>query len=879
MISPPARWRRLLRLFLPERDRDTLQEEMERLYRRRVETEGVASANRWYRAEVRHFAWHGSVERLRGLGSRWETDMQDFVRTARRTVRGLMRSPGFATVTVLTLGLGIGAAAIIFAIADRALLRPLPYPEADRIVSVLDGWGTSLGSLEILQREMTTLESLGGAQNAVGMTLEADAADATRVTVASVSPAYLEALQVTPALGRAFTAEESLPGRNRVVLLGDAFWRSHYGASPAALGQSLLLDGESHEVVGVLPAGFDLPSARNDVWRPAVMDASNPGLHWGSGNHTVIGRMAAGATPDLVRQELLRVQEQVRTANPLWTPNPDFWNEARVTPLQEARAQWVRTPLLILLGAVGVVLLVVCANVASLFLSRGLARSRDFAVRAALGAGRARIAKEQLFEVLVVAALGLGAGIGLARLGISVIRPFLPAELPGAGQVALDLRVLVLTSSVALLSALAAGALPAFRTSRLAPASFLKESARGGGRSPSRRRTTRWLVGAQLAAAIVLVTSAGLLARTLMALSDVDPGFDTTGRITAQVHLPPGLSTDRDARAVYFEQLEDALVAESSLSRVALASTIPFGAEDEYVATVIDGVTTDPNDLPVIRHHRVSPGYFDAVGVRLLEGRGFDRSDRHGAPLVALVDETFVRRFLGDRPAVGQIVRYPWRGAPDIEVVGVVGPTSHGDLAAGPEPTIWVPLAQMGMGAVGHATVVASVASSSQAGFVAIQNRLRDLDERIAVSDLAGYPELLGASLASTRLMALLLLIFAGTTLILGCVGVYGVAAFAVRERIKEIGVRMAIGAPIAGIRGGVLLDGLKLAVPGGLLGVALAVPVARALEGVLYGVVPFDPLTFATAPVVLALAALAAVYVPARRATQVDPARVLRDD
>ena len=257
----------------------------------------------------------------------------------RQTVRGLRRAPGFTAVTVLTLAIGIGASAVIVGIADRALLRALPYPEPDRLVSVLDGWGASLGSIELLQRDLTTVELLGGAANAMGMTLETEGAAAQRVTVAAVSPEYLEALRVTPTLGRRFMPEESQPGLGRVVLLSDGFWRAHFGSSPSVLTESLVLDGESYDVVGVLPAGFDLPSNRNEIWRPAIMDASNPGLHWGAGNHTVLARMAPGATPDMVRQDVLGVQEQVRTANPLWTPNPGFWDEARITPLRDARAQ------------------------------------------------------------------------------------------------------------------------------------------------------------------------------------------------------------------------------------------------------------------------------------------------------------------------------------------------------------------------------------------------------------------------------------------------------------------------------------------------------------------------------------------------------------
>lgn len=876
---PPPRWRALLASVLPERDRDVLLDEMDRLYASRAREGGERAAARWYRAEVLQFARRIPGERIRETSRVMGVEMADVMRLVRQTVRGLLRAPGFAAVAVLTLGLGIGASAVIFGIVDRALLRPLPFPEPGALVSVLDGWGSSAGSLEILQREMTTVQAVGMARNAEGVTLEREGLAAERITVASVSPEYLAALGVAPTLGRLFQAEESRPGRGSVALLSHDMWRTTYGADPSIVGRSVTLDGTSYEIVGVLPAGFDFPSVHNRLWRPLVMDPSNVGWHWGAGNGSVLARMAPGATPDAVRQELLRLQEDVRLANPLWTPNPGFWDEAKVVPLQEARAQWARTPLLILLGAVAVVLLVVCANVANLFLSRGLARGRDQAVRAALGAGAGRLAREQLLEALVLAAAGLVAGLALAWVGIEVLRTRLPAELPGAEQVTLDLRVVAFTAALALVTALLAGALPALRAARRGPAEVLREAGRGGSVAPSRRRTTRGLVAAQLAAAVVLVTSAGLLARTLSALSRVDPGFEIDGRVTAQVHLPPGLSTDPAARAEYFAQMEATLAADPAFTRVSFASTIPFGAEEEYVAMAIDGVTNDPNELPVMPHHRVTTGFFAVAGIPLVEGRTFTPSDRVGTPLVAVVDRSFVDRYLGGRPALGQIVRYPWRGAPGMEIVGVVEAVSHGDLAAAPEPTVWTPLAQMGMGALGYGVLVAEATRSPEAALSAVTARLREVDPRLAVSDLGTWRDLLGTSMAGTQLVALLLGIFAVTTLVLGCVGVYGVAAFSVRQRVKEIGVRMAMGAPVSGIRRSVLRDGLRLALPGGLLGLLLAVPAGRALGGLLYGIAPFDPLTFVAAPLVLALAALVAVYAPARRATRVDPAIVLRDD
>lgn len=805
--------------------------------------------------------------------------MVDALRQVRTTVRGLVRVPGFTAVAVLTLALGIGANAVIFGIVDRALLRPLPLPEPDELVAVFDGWGMSLANADLLGERMSTVTAIGAALDAQGRTFEPGDGPARRLTVASVTPSYLEALGVAPRMGRLFAPDEARPGQGDVVLVSGEFWRGVLGGGADALGREIVLDGTAHTVVGVLPDGFDFPSGRNDVWVPAEIDPSNDGMYWGFGGYTLLARLAPGSTPDDVRAEVQRYEEPIRLANTLWTPNEGVWNEARVTPLQEARARWVKGPLTVLLAAVAVVLLVVCANVANLLLSRGLARSRDLAVRSALGAGRARLAGEQLVESLLLAAAGTAVGLVLAAWGLVAIRPHLPPELPGAAEVGLDLRVVLVTAGLAVVAALVAGALPALRSARKAPAASLRASGRSGGSNRSRRRVTRGLVAAQLAAAVVLVVSAGLLARTLMALGSVDPGFEIDGRITAQVHLAPGLSGDTEARAVLLDELAEGLAADPALRAVALGSTIPFGGEDEFIATFIPGVTDDPNALPVIRQHRVSPNYFDVAGIAVTRGRGFTPADRIGAPLVAVIDEIFAERYFQGEDPIGRTVRYPWRGAPDMEIVGVVGTTGHGDLSEDRDAAFWVPLAQMGMGAPGQVMVVADAAGDPAVALGALMRRVREMDARMAVSDMLTYEQRLGASLAGTRLMAVLLVVFAVTALALGCVGVYGVAAFSVRERMREIGVRMAMGASAAGIRREVLREGLVLAVPGGIVGLLLAVPATRLLDGLLFGVGRFDPVTFVGVPLILAAAALLAVYLPARRATRVDPAVVLRGE
>ncbi|NND85390.1 MAG: FtsX-like permease family protein [Acidimicrobiia bacterium] len=592
---------------------------------------------------------------------------------------------------------------------------------------------------------------------------------------------------------------------------------------------------------------------------------------------TLLGRLDPSSTPDLTRQELVRAQSEVRLANPLWTPPPDMWDDARVTPIQDARGQWARTPIFLLLGAVLVVLLVVCANVANLLLSRGLARQRDLAVRTALGAGRRRLAVHEILEVLVLGAIGCGLGLMLAGAGLDLLRPLLPPEVPGVDAVSLDARVILFTIGVTAVVALLAGLAPAIRVGRGSPGDFLRDAGRGRVGSRKRHRATRVLVAAQMAAAVVLVTGAGLLGRSLEKMTEVDPGFVPEDRVTARIDLPPGLQHDLETHIRYVEEIQAAMVADPALDRVALASSLPFGSESEQMAVFIDGVTDDPNALPSVLRRRVTPNFFETMGVPVLAGRLFDETDGVGTPLVVMIDQTFADRFFPGEDPIGRIVRYPWRGAPPMEVVGVVGGTQDDDLATAMPPTVYMPVSQLPGGQLGHAVVVAT-GRDPGAALGAIQARARAFDDRMAVSEMAEYPELLVDSLAVPRLLTLLLVLFAGSTLALGCIGVYGVAAFSARERIREIGVRMTLGAHPSEIRKSFLREGLILALPGGIIGLVVAAAAGRSLRVFLYEISPFDPVTFVTVPLILVGAALLAVYGPARRATRVDPASVLRE-
>jgi predicted permease len=877
--SPPRLWRALLRRLVAGSDGAHLVEDLDEMYRQRVRRQGPALARRWYRREIRACVIQLPLDRARRRFDALGEVGMGLGRQIRQAARRLIRAPGFTGVAVTTLALGIGTTTVILSLVDQAMLRPPPYPQPERLVTVTNGWGFTRANLAAFERDLASLAEFGGARDGIGMTLETPSGPPTRATVAEVSVGYLDALGIAPLAGRRFSPEEEEPGRGGVAMVAAGFARDRFGSATAALGERLTLDARDYEVVGVLPPGFDMPSGANQFWIPVELDPSDAGLHWGLGAYSLVGRLVDGATPERLAGELAESGAAQRLAHPLYTPGEGYLSGAVVKPLAEARAAGVRSILLVVLGAVGVLLLVVCANVANLLLSRALARGRDQAVRTALGAGRGRMMVDQMVEVGVLTALGVVVGLGLATGGLEVLRPHLPAELPGRDLVSVDLRVVALTGAVAVGVGLLSGLVPSLRAAGRNPASLL---AGGGGRTGTgtrfRRRTTRVLVGAQLAAAVVLVVSAGLLGRSLLALQRVDPGFSVQDQVSLRVDLAPGVEATPEERLVELRQLDAALEAAVGGAPVSLATTIPFGGEAENMATFIPGVTDDPNNLPTTSYHQVDADHFEVMGMEVIQGRTFDETDRRGSEPVAVVDRTFADAFFPGGDAVGRTVAYPFRGAPEMRIVGVVEAVHEFDLTGPPRATWWSSLDQMDMWVRDQYFVVAPAVFGTDATLGALSRAARAQDARIAVSQEVAYTTLLGTSYAQARLVTVLLALVAGGTLLLGAVGVYGVASFWVRERVRDIGVRMALGADPGAIRRQVLRQGLRLAVPGAVLGLLLAVPATQLLEGLLFNVSAVDPLTLVVAPILLAGASLAAVYVPARRATRVDPVEVLSE-
>ncbi len=797
--------------------------------------------------------------------------MQTLLQDLRFALRTLLRSPAFAGVATLTLALGIGAVATLFSVVDGVLLRPLPFREPDRLVAVSPA--LLRGEYVLARDRSRSFAELGGYQAGVGFGLSGGG-EPERVTGAYASTNLFAALGAEPLLGRGFAAGEDQPGRGGVVVLGHGLWRRRFGADPAVVGRTVTLDGQPRTVVGVMPAEFRFPSAETELWVPVSLDPAPHavGALWGMGGFQAVGRLAPGATPRQALAELGALARAMRAENPLWTPPEPYRADAAVVPLRDAVVGEVRPTLLVLLAAVGFVLLIACANVANLLLARGLGRGREMALRSALGAGRGRLVRQLLTESLVLALAGGAAGLLLATWGLRWLVAALPADTPRLAEVALDGRVTALALGATLLTGVAAGLFPAWRVTRSELQGPLREGAGAGG---GRRRLSGVLVAAEIGLAMVLVVGAGLLIRSVRALVAVDPGFRTERVVSARIDPPESLYGDPARQRAFYAEVLGRVQALPGVGAAGLTSQLPLGGEPSPWATAVEGVTLDPNALPMFDRRAVTPEYLRTLGVRLVRGRAFTAADREGAPPVALVDEAAARRFWPGEDPVGKRIGHPW--ANDwMTVVGVVAEVRSAGLAGEQNPAYYAPFAQKpGAGM----TLVARTTSSPEALAGSLRAVVAGVDPQVPVSRVRAMDEWIAESVARPRLTAVLLGAFAGLALLLGAVGVYGVIAYTVGERTREIGLRIALGAGVGDVVGMVLRQGALLAAAGIGAGLLASLAATRALAGLLYGVTATDPLTFAVVPAVLAAAALLATWLPARRASRVDPMTALRGD
>ena len=785
-------------------------------------------------------------------------------------LRGFRRTPGFVAAVVLTLALGLGANAAMFSVVDALLVRSLDFHDPERLMSV---WGNAPAEYAGV-REMSHSFVQVAAVGPRGFSLSDDTDAPERIDGAAVSANLFTTLGIVPTIGRGFDAEDNEPGRRRVVLVGHGLWQRRYGGERSVIGRAISIDGVSHEIIGVLPATYRYPSPAAQLFTPMVIDRADPGAYW-IGDYRVIGRLRPGVTPLDARNDVRALGRELRRQNPLWDPGPEYAQQGDVVPLQRAMTAGVRPTLLVLLGVVSLVLLIACANVALLLLARANARSREFTIRAALGGGRARLIRQLVTESMMLAAAGALVGLLLAWVSLQTLTNLLPADVPRTGAIGIDWRVVGYAALLAAMTGLVFGIGPAIRASRTTLHSALGD---GGDRTSGgveNQRASNSLVAGQMALAVILVIGAQLMSRSLFELMRVDPGFRSDQLVSAKVSPPQQRYRDDGRTRALYAQLFDRLRARPELTNVAAIRDLPLASTNYGMALRVEGKFEDvKHTLPMATHEQsITPGFLRAMSIPLVRGRDVAETDDENAPTAVLVSEALASTLWPGEDAIGKRVGAPYP-SPWWTVVGVVGDVRHDSLSGPLPPTIYRAFRQAPAAGM---SIVARTTGGSRALEAALRGAIAELDPTIPVSEIRTVDDVVAASLARQRFTMLLVAGFAVLAASLGALGIYGVMSYLVSQRQREIGVRMALGASPHAIQRDVIVRAIKLAAVGALIGVAGSFASTRLLTGLLYGISPTDPFTFANVPLLFVAIAIIASWLPARRAMRSDPARVLR--
>jgi putative ABC transport system permease protein len=795
-------------------------------------------------------------------------------------VRGLLRRPVFTSVAILTLALGIGANAAIFSVVSAVLLRPLPYPDPDRLMMLWtynprQGFDKDVGTypnFDDWRKQNTSFERLA-AYTAGSYTLTG-AGDPAQIYGAIVTPGFFEALGIAPASGRAFDERETTAAGDRVVILSHGIWQRRFGGDAAIVGRSVTLNGVSHEVVGVMPEKFAYPED-TELWtalapseRFARMMQSR-GAFW----LRVIGRLRAGVTRASAQSEMDGIAARLERQYPA--------NEGlgvRLVPMHEEIVGDVKRPLLILLGAVGFVLLIACANVANLLLTRAASRQKELAIRGALGAGRGRLVRQLLTESVLLGAVGGAAGLLLAAWSVDLLHTLAPSNVPRLALVAIDPRVLAYTACASLFTGLVFGLAPAFQGTAGA-GEALKEGGRAGAEGARGRRLRSALAVVEIATALVLLIGAGLLVRSFIALGRVRLGFEPRQILALQIELPRAKYSQGPQVNAFYEQLISRVAALPGVETAASSSSLLLPSLPNSAGLMVEGrppATGSGRNIPV-PFDSVTPTFFEALRIPLVKGRLFNKNDVPGGLPVALVNQAFVRRFFPSEDPIGR--RVAFGRAPDADttwmtIVGVVGDTRRGGLDRPPWAELYYPHAQA---PDRRMYVIARTSGDPMSLARAAQAEVWAVDRDQPVSSVRTLETLLARAQANRRFTTLLLGIFAAVALILAAIGVYGVIAYSTQQRTQEIGIRVALGATERHVIRMVIVEGLKIGICGMAIGVAAAFVLTRLMSGLLFEVGERDPLTFVSLPVLLMTLAVAASWIPARRAVRIDPIVALR--
>ena len=796
-------------------------------------------------------------------------------------LRQLRKTFGFTSVAAFTIALGIGANTAIFSLVSGILLRPLPYPRPAELVSVNGTYPK--GAFNAMREQVRTLEVAAYAEgHEYNLT---HVGDPVRLTGTPVSAEFFSVLGARPESGRTFLSGEDAAGNDRYVILSHDLWEQRFAGNVNVVGSSIELEGISRQIVGVMPSSFSFPSPKTQVWVPLHNDPRNQVEYWAGDFMPVIGRLRPGTTLAQATAEIRLFQSRVFALFP-WTM-PRSWNaDVSVVELRTGMVGSVRTRLLLLLGAVGLVLLIACANVANLMLSRAATREKEMGIRSALGAAPRRIARQLLTESILLATIGASLGFALAAAGLSVLKAALPADTPRLQDVHLDWRVLLFTGVIAILTGFAFGLAPALQSSRAALNQALNSAGRGASVAVSRGLRGSLAI-AEVGLSVMLVIAAGLLIRSFWALSHVDPGFRPDRIVTARITPNQTFCAEVEHCVTFYRDVVDHVRSSPGVNAAALVNTLPLGGRVSKRSLDIEGfVGSNEEQSPLFWLDVVTPDYFRLMGIPLLSGRAFSSADESGNAAVAIIAASSAQRFWPGQSALGQHVRFSreneWR-----TVIGVVKDVRAYDLQHNvPEfmrGTIYVPYgpkATLEGGRVPAEMTIVVETSADEAQVSALLHRsVAGLSAEVPVTEVKTMHAVVSEAVATPASTTFLFSSFAGVALILGVVGIYGVLSFLVSKRRKEIGLRMALGARRSDIWLLVMKEGASFAVIGIAIGVVGAAFLAKLLATQLYGVSPMDATTYGGVAVLVSLVTLGACYLPARRAMNVDPLIALRQD
>lgn len=876
---------RLRALFRRESAERELDEELR--FHIQMETEknlraGMAPAEARRRA-LRDFGGvEPTKEAHRDVRGRWFEELSADTRYALRTLR---RAPVLAGAAIITLALGIGANTTIFSAVNAEILKPLPFANPGRLVMLWEenpekGWHEQLcapaNAFDWKEQVRAFQDVALFYQNAGQSTLTGQGTPVI-LKAGGVSGNFFDILGVHMLLGRALTPDEtwSPTGVPHVVVISDRLWRERFGTDAHIIGRSIRIDGNPMEVVGVAPEGFSFPVEGIDLWQPMAWTPKFRGEISFRRAHFVraIARLAPGVTMQAADAQLQTVVNRLK----LQYPETNKYMGAGLTPLHRFLVGDTRLPLLVLLASVALLLLIACANVGNLLLVRAAGREREAALRLTLGAGRLRLAKQALTESLVLSALGGMAGVAVGVVGIRVLESLLPAGMLRSGHFQVDWTVLGYVLAIVLGSGMLFGTAPALWMGRRSPAESLKDGGRGGD-SRRMRRWTELLVVGEVALAVVLTLGAGLLVRSFRELMNVDPGFDPYGVLATQIALSGPKYDSTAQQQLFFEQLVQRIKALPGVESAALTTVPPLAGTGYTSDFVVAGRPAGEYYTEII-HRSVTPDYFRVMRVRLLRGRAFTAADKHGAPPVLIINEQVARKYFKGQDPVGQRVTFdkiPNDSSEWSTIVGVVAGERQRDLSSEPSIEAYIPYAQEVQSGV---SLMTRVGGDPTVVAPAIRRIVAEMDGDIALNDSRSMETVRAGSLARERFLMAMLTVFAGVGLLLAVVGVYGVLAQVARRRTREMGIRIALGSPIGQVRWIVVRHGLELMGVGVGIGIGVALVVTRGLGALLYHIVPADPVTFITIPILLAVTGAAAAWIPAMQASRADPAIALRSE